>query len=334
MTRTGGSRGTVPDSSRPSARKPKRPAPSSGNGPEATLKEKFRAKRRAWSAVGGSLSTTHHVFVGDSREMHGLPPECQVHLVVTSPPYWNLKRYADDRAGAQLGHIDDRHTFLQELAKVWQHCFDLLVPGGRMCMVVGDVCRSRRKHGRHLVEPLHAHLLVQGQQIGFDPLAPIIWKKIANVNTEVAGNGSAFLGKPYEPNAVIKNDIEFILMFRKPGGYRHPTQQQRDLSVIDKEDYSVWFQQVWEDVPGDLQRSHPAPFPKEIARRLIGMFSFVGDTVLDPFWGLGNTTLAAIDMYRSSIGFELEPSYVALAKRKFTQNLFENAEVEFHESQP
>lgn len=276
------------------------------------------------------MHTTHRVYLGDAREMKGLSEDTQVHLVVTSPPYWNLKQYADDHQGAQLGHIDDREEFLRHLDRVWKRCFDLLVPGGRMCVVVGDVCRSRRRNGRHLVEPLHAHLLVHCQEMGFDPLAPIIWKKIANMQTEVQGNGAGFLGKPYEPNAIIKNDIEFILMFRKPGGYRHPTQAQRDLSVIEKEDYAAWFQQVWEDIPGDPQKGHPAPFPKKLARRLIGMFSFVGDTVLDPFWGLGNTTLAAIETCRSSIGFEIEPSYVALARKRFRQGLLQ-AEIDFHE---
>jgi site-specific DNA-methyltransferase (adenine-specific) len=297
---------------------------------EATLEEKFQAKRAAWQRVGHSLRTMHHIYLGDAREMKGLPAHTRVHLVVTSPPYWNLKRYADDRQGAQLGHIQDREQFLGQLEKVWKRCFAMLIPGGRMCVVVGDVCRSRRVHGRHWVEPLHGYLLVQCQRLGFDPLATVIWKKIANIKTEVAGNGSAFLGKPYEPNAIIKNDMEFILMFRKPGEYRHPTQEQRDLSVISREDYAAWFQQVWDDVPGDIQRQHPAPFPKEIASRLIQMFSFVGDTVLDPFWGIGNTTAAAIDARRSSIGFEIEPSYMSAARKAF-RTPPPHAEVNFYE---
>ncbi len=311
------------------APKPVRPQ-AAPRATEAKIEEKFEAKERAWEAAGGSLRTTHRIVLGDARTMPGLDPETRIHLVVTSPPYWNLKDYADDRDGAQLGHIDDRRRFLDELNKVWQRCFDLLVPGGRLCVVVGDVCRSRRRHGRHLVDPLHAYLLIECQTLGFDPLAPILWKKIANMQTEVAGNGSGFLGKPYEPNAIIKNDLEYILMFRKPGGYRHPTRRQRDLSVIDKDDYNRWFRQVWEDVPGDLQRGHPAPFPKEIALRLISMFSFVGDTVLDPFWGLGNTTLAAIDACRSSLGFEIEPSYLAMARTRLGQQHL-HADIHFHD---
>lgn len=147
------------------------------------------------------------------------------------------------------------------------------------------------------------------------------------MTTEVAGAGVGFLGKPFEPNAIVKNDIEFILLFRKPGDYRHPTPEQRALSMIDRDDHRRWFQQVWTDVPGEVQRGHPAPFPAEVARRLIGMFSFVGDTVLDPFWGSGNTTIAAMDMHRSSLGFEIEPRYFELAKRRVTAKL--DSELEF-----
>jgi len=281
------------------------------------MKAKYQAKIAAWKRQPDILKTTHDFFEGDSRQMEGIDPDREAHLIVTSPPYWNLKKYSDEGAGLQLGHIDDREEFMLELGKVWENCYRRLVPGGRLCVVVGDVCRSRKKNGRHLVDPLHSYIQVQCQEMGFDPLAPIIWNKISNVTTEVNGNGSVFLGKPYEPNGIIKNDIEYILNFRKPGGYRHPTQEQRDLSLIDRKDHEKWFQQIWTDVPGEIQRGHPAPFPVEVARRLIGMFSFVGDTVLDPFAGTGNTTQAAIMMYRNSISFELEPSYMKLAEKRF-----------------
>ena len=283
---------------------------------EAPLDQKFAAKLAAWKRQPEILNTTHEYFQGDARWMHDLPPDKKVHLIVTSPPYWNLKKYAHEGDGLQLGHINDRIEFLNELGKVWKNCFNHLVAGGRMCVVVGDVCRSRKKNGRHLVDPLHAYIQVQCQEMGFDPLAPIIWSKISNMVTEVVGNGSSFLGKPYEPNGIVKNDIEYILLFRKPGGYRHPTQEQRDLSMIDRKDHEIWFQQIWSDIRGEVQRGHPAPFPVEVARRLIGMFSFVGDTVLDPFAGTGNTTQAAIKMHRNSIGFELEPEYLKHAQKR------------------
>src|SRR5467141_4212168 len=184
---------------------------------------------------------------GDARELDWIPSD-SVHLVLTSPPYWTLKRYREN--DLQLGHIDDYEEFLDELDKVWTHCYRTLVPGGRLVCVVGDVCLSRRKYGRHVVMPLHADIVVRARRIGFDNLNPIIWYKIANANYEVE-NGSSFLGKPYEPNAIIKNDVEFILMLRKPGGYRQPTEGQRDASRLTKEEYQAWFQQIWNGLMGE-----------------------------------------------------------------------------------
>jgi len=243
--------------------------------------------------------------------MDFLPGE-SVHLVVTSPPYWTLKEYVD--SPGQMGHIANYEEFLQSLEQVWRQCYRALVPGGRLVCVVGDVCLSRRQHGRHVVVPLHADICVMCRKMGFDNLNPIIWHKIANANFEV-NNGTKFLGKPYEPNAIIKNDIEFILMQRKPGGYRNPTEEQRRLSKLKKEEYNAGFQQFW-TVSGASTRNHPAPFPLEIAYRLIRMFSFVGDTVLDPFLGSGTTAIAAMRSGRNSIGVELETTYLDQARRR------------------
>lgn len=185
--------------------------------------------------------------------------------------------------------------------------------------VVGDVCLSRRKHGRHMVMPLHADIIVRARKLGFDNLSPIFWYKIANANYEVE-NGSGFLGKPYEPNAIFKNDVEFILMLRKPGGYRQPTEQQRAASRLTKKEHQAWFQQVW-TVNGASTREHPAPFPEELAYRLVRMFSFVGDTVLDPFMGTATTLLAAARCGRNSIGVEVEPSYLKKAKTRLEHEL-------------
>ncbi len=223
------------------------------------------------------VKTIHRLVNGDARNLSFLDSS-SVHLVVTSPPYWNLKRY--NECPDQLGHIQDYEAFLGEVEKVWKHIFRVLVPGGRLVCVVGDVCVARKRFGRHLVFPLHADICVMCRKIGFDNLNPIIWHKIANASYEVS-NGSKFLGKPYEPNAIIKNDIEFILMQRKPGGYRQPTLAQRKASMIAKNDFDKWFQQNWK-IPGASTKKHPAPFPLELANRLIKMFSFTGDTVLDP----------------------------------------------------
>ena len=262
-------------------------------------------------------STTYTLHRGDARELDWIPSE-SIHLVVTSPPYWTLKEYPDHKG--QLGLIADYDAFHDELGKVWQHCLRVLVPGGRLVCVVGDVCLSRRRHGRHMVMPMHADIIVRARKLGFDNLSPIFWYKIANANYEVE-NGSTFLGKPYEPNAIIKNDIEFILMLRKPGGYRQPTDKQREASKLSKEEYQEWFQQVWNGLTGESTKHHPAPFPEELAHRLVRMFSFVGDTVLDPFMGTGSTLLAAGRCGRNSIGVEIEPVYVKMSKERLEREL-------------
>jgi len=271
--------------------------------------------------------TTHRLINGDARDLSFLPNE-SIHLVITSPPYWNLKRYNENPD--QIGHIEDYESFLNEIRLVWEHVFRILVPGGRLVCVVGDVCVSRRKFGRHLVFPLHADICVLCRKIGFDNLNPIIWHKIANASFEVE-NGSKFLGKPYEPNAIIKNDMEFILMQRKPGGYRKPTEEQRKLSKIDKKDFDTWFQQIWH-ITGASTRNHPAPFPLELATRLVRMFSFCGDTILDPFCGTGTTMVASLKYGRNSIGIDIEPEYCRMAARylkKESSNLFLNTELIF-----
>ena len=263
------------------------------------------------------LTTRHRLLLGDSRDLSVIADR-SVHLVLTSPPYWTLKQYRD--AEGQLGHIDDYEAFLTELDRVWSHCYRVLVPGGRLVVVVGDVCLSRRKNnGRHTVVPLHASIAEHCRRIGFDGLAPIIWYKIANAVFEANGNGGGFLGKPYEPNAVLKNDIEYILMLRKPGGYRSPDLPTRLLSLISAPNHRRWFTQVWSDVKGASTRQHPAPFPLELAERLVRMFSFVGDTVLDPFTGTETTNVAAAHWGRNSIGVELDPHYLALAKQRLAE---------------
>ena len=257
--------------------------------------------------------TTHQLKLGDARELGWLAGE-SVHLALTSPPYFNLKKYNDHPA--QLGDWADYEAFLDELDRVWTHIYRALVPGGRLVCVVGDVLRSRRANGgRHHVVPLHADISVHARRLGFDYLTPIFWQKIANATLEVS-NGSSFLGKPYEPNAILKSDMEYILMLRKPGGYRKPTQEQRDRSRLSKDEFSRWFRTTWTDVPGASTRDHPAPYPLELAYRLVRMFSFTGDTVLDPFLGTGTTTMAAMRAGRNSLGTEIDPHYLDLAERR------------------
>jgi len=263
------------------------------------------------------LKTTHDLVLGDSRKLTGVDDE-SVQLVLTSPPYWTLKQYPEN--SSQLGAIEDYDQFNKQLNKAWTEAFRVLVPGGRLVVVVGDVCLPRRRVGRHFVMPLHSTIQEAARNIGFDNLTPIIWHKIANAVFEAKGNGGGFLGKPFEPNAVIKNDIEFILMLRKPGGYRTPTLVERLLSVIPSEDHKVMFQQIW-NIKGASLRNHPAPFPIELANRLIRMYSFAGDTVLDPYMGTGTTSLAAAMWGRNSISYDVEASYVDMASARLTSQL-------------
>ncbi len=258
--------------------------------------------------------TTHRLHVGDARDLSWQPDE-SVHLVVTSPPYWNLKEY--EHSTEQMGDIDQYEQFLTQLDRVWAECARVLVPGGRICCVVGDVCIPRKRAGRHYVMPLHADIQVRSRELGLDCLTPVLWSKIANGVTEAAGNGAGFYGKPYQPGAIIKNDIEYILFLRKGGQYRSPSTLQRALSMLTKEEMQAWMRSAWTDIKGEsTRRGHPAPFPVTLAERLIRMFSFAGDTVLDPFSGTGSTALAALNSGRNSLSNEIESTYHRLAEQR------------------
>jgi len=259
------------------------------------------------------ILTNHAFHLADARDLSYIEPR-SVHLVVSSPPYGSLKAYPE-REG-QLGNLSSYEDFVQQMAGVLRECWRVLVPGGRACLVVGDVCLSRRKAGRHHVLPLAADIQVQSRCAGFDVLTPIIWLKVANIAME-ASRSSRFLGKPYLPGGVIKNDRETIILLRKPGGYRKPTPEMESTSRIGKDDYFRWFAPIWSDVTGASTREHPAPYPMEIPRRLIRMYSFVGDVVVDPFSGTGTTALAAAAAGRNSISGEIEPDYYRQSMRRF-----------------
>lgn len=288
--------------------------------PDSELKSEIPKLARDKGRMGDiekavkSLPTHHELYHGDSRNLSFIDDE-SVHLVVTSPPYFNLKEYNGGGSPGQLGSIDDYEEFNRLVDGVWRNCYDKLVPGGRLCVVVGDILRSRSDHGRHRVLPLHATIQEHATAIGFDNLAPIIWYKIGNATLEAGGN-ARFLGKPYEPGAVVKNDIEYILLFRKPGGYRSPDLPERILSTIEADDHQRMFRQLWDDISGELQVDHPAPYPTNLAERLVRMFSFVGDRVLDPFTGTGTTAVAASRWGRHSVNVELEQEYVDIAEER------------------
>lgn len=257
--------------------------------------------------------TKHILRLGDARGLSWIA-DASVHLIVTSPPYWTLKKYEENNR--QLGEIADYDSFLDELDKVWRECSRVLAPGGRICCVVGDVCIPR-KQGRHRVMPLHADIMVRARSLGLDALTPILWFKIANGVTEAKGNGAGFYGKPYQPGAIIKNDAEYILFLRKGGEYRSPTTTQKALSMLSKEEMKSWLRSAWFDIKGEsTRRGHPAPYPQSLAERLIKLFSFAGDTILDPFVGTGTTSLAAIATGRNSIGNEIEPAYFKMSEQR------------------
>jgi modification methylase len=278
----------------------------------------------------GSWITKHRIIQADARDLSFIGTE-SVHFVCTSPPYASLIQYPDHQG--QLGNIASYELFLEEMDKVWAECLRILVPGGRVACVVGDVCISRRQGGRHYVLPLSGDFQVRTRKLGFDNLTPILWQKIANMKLEASRSGR-FLGKPNLPNGIVKNDIESILFFRKPGGYRSPTPEMERLSRIETDDYVRWFAPVWTDVRGQMRKDHPAPYPIEVPRRLIRMFSFAGDTVVDPFGGTGSTALAALETGRNSISVDVEPKYIDLMEDRLSTLGSLEANVEVHREVP
>lgn len=265
--------------------------------------------------------TTHSVRQADARDLAHLDSN-SVHLIVTSPPYFDIKPYESDANGNQLARISDYELFLNELTKCIAEWQRVLIPGGRVCCVVGDILIPRKKAGRHLILPLPADIMVRARTLGLDTLTPILWYKIGNRTNEAGGGSSGYYGKPYQPGAVIKNDFEHILMLRKPGAYRTTSMLQKALSMLQKEEMEAWQRPFWQDIRGaSLRNGHPAPYPTELAERLIRMFSFAGDLVLDPFCGSGSTAIAACQTGRNSISSDIEVSYIQSAVHRLRQEI-------------
>jgi DNA modification methylase len=244
---------------------------------------------------------------GDSRHMESCESQ-SVELVVTSPPYWNIKDYGE---AGQIGHGQSLHEYLRDLGRVWEECFRVLRDGGRLCVNIGDQFARASVYGRYRVIPLHAEIVCQCAAAGFDYLGSIIWRKKTTMNTT---GGAVVMGSyPYPPNGIVEIDFEYILLFRKPGASRKVPKALKEGSAMSRDEWKSWFAGHW-DVGGAKKKGHEAPFPEEIPWRLIRMFSFPGDTVLDPFLGTGTTAVAAVRLGRNAVGYEINRAFVEIAR--------------------
>jgi len=253
----------------------------------------------------------HRLFVGSAAEILATLEPASVQLIVTSPPYWCLKDYEHPR---QIGHQDTYEGYLSRLVEVWAGCKRVLEPGCRMAVNVGDQFLRAKDHGEYGVAPIHADIIQQVQVLGgFRFLGGVIWQKITTTKTS---GGGTWMGSVYHPrDGYITFEHEFILIFKKRGKARKPTKQQRDLSRLTKEQRSSWFRGIWK-IPPVRQKRHQAMFPVELPERLMRMFTFHGETVLDPFLGSGSTLEAAMQSGRWGVGIELNPSFVDLCRSR------------------
>lgn len=258
--------------------------------------------------------TWHKIINGDSRQMAELA-DSSVHLVVTSPPYWQLKDYGADN---QIGFNDSYENYINNLNLVWKECYRVLYDGCRLCINIGDQFARAVYYGRYKVIPIREEIIKFCESIGFDYMGAIIWKKVTTSNT--TGGGVQMGSYPYPRNGILKLDYEFILIFKKLGDAPKPTKEQKERSKMTADEWNTYFAGHW-NFPGIRQNGHIAMFPEELPTRLIKMFSFVGETVLDPFLGSGTTSLAAKNTDRNSIGFEINSEFTSVIREKL--NVFQ-----------
>lgn len=272
-----------------------------------------------------NIKTNHKIIRGDSRQMNDLLDN-SVHLVITSPPYWQLKDYGID---SQIGYNDTYEDYINNLSLVWQECYRVLQNGCRLCINIGDQFARSVYYGRYKVIPIRTEIIKFCETIGFDYMGAIIWQKSTTMNTT---GGATIMGSfPYPRNGIIKLDYEFILIFKKIGDAPKPSKELKELSKMTTEEWNMYFQGHW-NFNGVRQDGHIAMFPEELPKRLIKMFSFVGDIVLDPFLGSGTTSLAAKNLNRNSVGYELNPKFIDIARQKLgaEQNkMFDNTVFDF-----
>ena len=270
------------------------------------------------------MKTTHKIIFGDSRQMNKVNDN-SVHLVVTSPPYWQLKDYGSD---AQIGFHESYEDYINNLNLVWKECHRIIHDGCRLCINIGDQFARSVYYGRYKVIPIRTEIIRLCETIGFDFMGSIIWQKVTTCNTT---GGASIMGSfPYPRNGIVKIDYEFILLFKKLGKSPKVDKKVKELSAMSTKDWNLYFNGHW-NFPGEKQSEHLAMFPEELPRRLIRMFSFHGENVLDPFLASGTTSLAAIKLNRNSIGYEINESFKANIEHKLfgAKNLFNEAEIAF-----
>ena len=271
-----------------------------------------------------NMNTFHKIIIGDSRKMKEIP-DSSVHLVITSPPYWQLKDYGSEN---QIGFNHSYEEYINNLNLVWNECYRVLHNGCRLCINIGDQFSRSVYYGRYKVIPIRTEIIKFCEIIGFDYMGAIIWQKPTTMNT--SGGASVMGSFPYPRNGIIKIDYEFILVFKKPGEAPKVSKELKEKSKLSKEEWNEYFNGHW-NFNGERQTEHLAMFPEELPKRLIKMFSFVGDTVLDPFLGSGTTMLAAKNLGRNSIGYEINPDFLNIIKKKVgidETKLFENHKFE------
>lgn len=255
------------------------------------------------------MKTTHTLIEGDSRQMN-LIKDQSVHLIITSPPYWQLKDYGTDR---QIGFHESYESYINQLNLVWQECNRVLHNGCRLCINIGDQFARSVYYGRYKVIPIRTEIIKFCESVGMDYMGAVIWQKQTTMNT--TGGGAVMGSFPYPRNGILKIDYEFILIFKKQGNAPKPTDEQKRLSEMTKEEWNTYFASHW-TFGGVKQDGHIAMFPEELPARLIKMFSFTGETVLDPFMGSGTTALAARNLQRNSIGYEINAEFIPFYKAK------------------
>ncbi|MGN0033310.1 MAG: DNA methyltransferase [Candidatus Limimorpha sp.] len=272
------------------------------------------------------MTNTQHIIInGDSRKMNDLKDN-SVHLIVTSPPYWQLKDYGIEN---QIGFNDTYEQYVNNLNLVWKECYRVLHDGCRLCVNIGDQFARSVYYGRYKVIPIHSEIIRFCETIGFDFMGQIIWQKATTMNT--TGGGAVMGSFPYPRNGIVKLDFEYILIFKKQGNAPKPTAEQKAQSVMTNEEWNTYFSGHW-FFNGVKQDKHLAMFPEELPKRLIKMFSFPQETILDPFMGSGTTASVARMLGRNSVGYEINPDYIPIIKERIGSNsLIDSFNVDFKE---